>query len=373
MTDMNFQKNAGAVRRFGRAMKFGAWLQRLPRALTPPPFRLMQIGSAFWHSRALYVAARLDVAGALGDRTLHAGEIAAAVHADADAVARLLRLLAALGIFEETAPRHYRNNATSACLRGDHPQSVRAMVLMHNSETMSRPWYEQFERGVRKGRPPFVLTHGEALFERLDHDPAFDQLFSAAMDSVEALAGDGFATDFDWSRFDRIIDVGGSRGAKSLAILRRHGHLEALVVDRPQVIAEARRFLARHPVAGAERLDFVAGDLLFGVPPARGDKDVYLLSAVLHGFDDTDATRALRQLARACASTGARIAVLELVLPERNVDLAAASFDMQMFMGSRGRERTDGEWQALFANSGLVREEWVRLRSFAGIQVLRPR
>ena len=171
----------------------------------------------------------------------------------------------------------------------------------------------------------------------------------------------------------RIIDVGGSRGAKSLAILRRHGHLEALVVDRPQVIAEARRFLARHPVAGAERLDFVAGDLLSGVPPARGDKDVYLLSAVLHGFDDTDATRALRQLARACASTGARIAVLELVLPERNVDLAAASFDMQMFMGSRGRERTDGEWQALFANSGLVREEWVRLRSFAGIQVLRPR
>jgi hypothetical protein len=70
--------------------------------------------------------------------------------------------------------------------------------------------------------PPFLLSHGEDLFDYLDHHADFDQLFSEAMNSVEALAGDGFATDLDWARFDRIIDVGGSRGTKSLAILRRH-------------------------------------------------------------------------------------------------------------------------------------------------------
>lgn len=45
---MSYQRNAGAVRRFAKAMKFAAWLQSIPNKLTPPPFRLMQIGSAFW-------------------------------------------------------------------------------------------------------------------------------------------------------------------------------------------------------------------------------------------------------------------------------------------------------------------------------------
>ena len=64
---MTLQRNAGAVRRFSAVMRFGAWLQALPGRLTLPPFRLVQIGSAFWQSRALHVAARLDVATRLGD------------------------------------------------------------------------------------------------------------------------------------------------------------------------------------------------------------------------------------------------------------------------------------------------------------------
>lgn len=367
---MSFQKNSGAVRRYAKAMRFGAWLQSLPQRMTPPPFRLMQVGSAFWQSRALYVATRLDIAGALGDDSLDAQEIAIRVHCDADAVARLLRFLSALGIFEEAGARSYRNNKVSAHLRRDHPQCVRAMILMHNSETMSRPWYEQLEAGVREGARPFELTHGEALFDHLDHQPEFDRLFSEAMDSVEALTGDAFATDFDWSRFGRIIDVGGSRGTKSLAILRRHPHLEVLVIDRPQVIAEALRYWAAHPVPGAERLQFAAGDVLKVVPAARDGRDVFLLSAVLHAMDDDTAAQALRQVATACGSTGARMAVLEVVLPETGAEPAGASFDMQMLMGSRGRERTESEWLRLFEHCGLVREELVRLQSFASIQVL---
>jgi len=88
------------------------------------------------------------------------------------------------------------------------------------------------------------------LFDYMDRHAGFNQQFSEAMDSVEALAGDGFATDLDWGRFERIIDVGGSRGSKSLAILKRHARPSALVVDRPQVIAEARQYWANHHADG---------------------------------------------------------------------------------------------------------------------------
>jgi hypothetical protein len=364
---MSLQCNAGAVRRFSAALRFGAWLQALPGRLVPPPFRLVQIGSAFWQSRALHVAAQLDVATRLGDEELGADALAARVAADPDALARLLRMLAAIGVFDETARGVFRNNKVSAGLRSDHPQSVRAMVLMHNSEPMSRPWFEQLERGVREGVPPFRLAHGEELFDYCDHHPDFDKQFSEAMDSVEALAGDSFVTDFDWSRFERIIDVGGSRGSKSLAILKHHPKLEALVVDRPQVIAEAQRH--RQQSGGAERLSFAAGDVLKAVPPARDSGDIYLLAAVLHGFDDDTAATALRNVAAACGDSGARIAVAELVAPETSTDTATASFDMQMFMATRGRERTLNEWRALLTRAGLQLDEVVGLRSFPSILV----
>lgn len=368
---MTFQMNAGAVRRFAKAMKFGAWLQSIPNKVTPAPFRLVQIGSAYWQSRALFVAARLDVATVLGTESLHASELASRLAADGSALGRLMRFLAALGVFEETAPMLFRNNKLSRCLVGDDPQSVRAMILMHNSEAMSRPWFEQLEAGIRSGTPPFDLSHGEDLFDYLDHNGDFDQLFSAAMDSVEALAGDGYATDLDWSRFERIIDVGGSRGNKALAILKRHPRLSALIVDRTQVVAEAQRYWADHPTEGIERLRFLAGNLLEAIPAATGPKDVYLLSAVLHGFDDDNCVRALQKLREAIGDSGARAAILEMVLPESGADVAGASFDMQMFVGCRGRERTLAEWKSVIRAGGLILEEVVRLRSLGSILVLR--
>lgn len=369
---MTFQMNAGAVGRFAKAMKFGVWLQSIPNKVTPAPFRLVQIGSAYWQSRALFVAAQLDLATVLGDESLPASELAARVGADGDSLGRLMRLLAAMGIFEETAAMVFRNNKLSRYLGRDEPQSVRAMILMHNSEAMSRPWFEQLEAGIRSGTPPFRLSHDQDLFGYLDCHADFDRLFSEAMDSVESLAGDGFATDMDWSRFDRIIDVGGSRGSKAMAILKRHPKLSALVVDRPQVVTEAQRYWAHHPTAGADRLRFQAADLFAAIPPATGPGDIYLLSAVLHGFDDADCIRALQRTREAIGSSGARAAILEMVVPERGADIASASFDMQMFVGCRGRERTLSEWKALIQAGGLMLEELVRLRSLGSILVLRP-
>jgi len=139
--------------------------------------------------RSLYVAAKLDIATVLGDVELDVDAIATRVAAKADATGRLLRLLAAIGVFEERAPHVFCNNKVSAFLRTDNPKNVRAMILMHNSDAMSRPWYEHLEQGIREEVPPFRLTHGEDLFDYLDHHADLDALFSEAMDSVEALTG----------------------------------------------------------------------------------------------------------------------------------------------------------------------------------------
>lgn len=369
---MKLQKNAGSVRLFATAIKWVSWLQAIPNKLTPPPFRLIQIGSAFWQSRALHVATRLDIATVLGDENLAAELIAARVAANVDAIGRLLRLLASIGVFEEAAPQVFRNNKLSTHLRSDNPKNVRAMILLHNSEAMSRPWYEQFENGVREGVPPFKLSHGEELFDYLDRHTELDSLFSEAMDSVEALTGDSFATDFNWGQFERIIDLGGSRGTKSLAILKRHLHLKALVVDRAQVIQMASHYwVGKTSPELLSRLSFQAGDVLESVPTARNAKDIYLLSAVLHGMGDELCIKLLRNLAIAANATDACIALMELVVPDFKADFSSAAIDLQMFMATSGRERTLADWQRLFEPSGWVLDEIVSLRSFGKILVLR--
>lgn len=369
---MSLQRRAFVARAFGVALKVSTWLSALPNLLTPAPFRLMQISSAFWHSRALYVAAELDIASVLGDEQLEFGTLATKVGASPDALHRLLRMLSAIGVFQEASTGMYCNSKLSDCLRTDHPQCVRAMILMHNSDAMSRPWFEQLEQSIRTGQVPFQQTHHQDFYSWMEAHPDFDALFSQAMDSVEALAGDSFVTGFDWRPFARVIDVGGSRGTKSVAILRQHPNLKALVVDRAQVIADAHEYwVARESATLTIRLSFETGDALTAVPAAESDKDIYLLSALLHGFDDATCIQMLRTVCQAAAPKNALIVVMEMVLADCCADVAGTAFDMQMFMATEGRERTLAEWDQLFSRSGLKRQETVRLASLGQMLVLK--
>jgi hypothetical protein len=276
-------------------------------------------------------------------------------------------------VFEEVGFGSFRNNKLSNSLRQDKPDNVRAMVLMHNSPEMSQPWFEQLEQGIRTGQVPFQLQHGQGLYEYMDVHPEFDTLFAQAMDRVEALTGDSFATEFDWTAFDRIIDVGGSKGAKSMAILKRHPNLQALVVDRARTIENAAGFWHGQEAADClSRMRFEVGDVLESVPVASSPKDAYLLSAVLHGFDDDTCIKALQNVAHAAKASGAAIVLLEIVMPERHADLTSATFDMQMFMGTQGRERTLSDWQQVFGPAGVKLTEIVHLASFGKMLVLKP-
>ena len=115
-----------------------------------------------------------------------------------DHLYRLMRMLASIGIFTETSPRIFKNSKLSEYLRKDNPQNVRAMILMHNSPEMTKPWIESLEESIRDGGIPFEKVNNVDLFKYMNQNKAFDILFSQAMDSVENLAGIEFLKDFNW-------------------------------------------------------------------------------------------------------------------------------------------------------------------------------
>ena len=367
------QRQALRARAFALASRGVGRLQAWIDGLLPPPMRVLQLGTAFWRSRALYVAVRLDLATALGDERLTTAELAARVGAHPDACHRLLRFLAALGLFAFDRDGRVAQTPASQTLRGDRPGSVRHVVLMHNSPEMTQPWLEALEDGVRTGRVPFERVHGRPLYAHMDAHPAFDALFAQAMDEVGALVGaDAFATALDWGRFQRVIDLGGGKGAKSATLLQHHPALHALVMDRPSVIAQARAWWQQPPrQAWAARVEFQAGDLLHDpLPAATGPTDAYLLTAVLHGCDDPTAIDLLRRVRVAAARSGACAILMEVIVPDHDADPATTSFDLQMLMATRGRERTRREWAVLAQAAGWRVREVVAMASIGGMIVL---
>jgi hypothetical protein len=369
----NFSKNTFAVSLFQKALGFSKWIQALPGKMMPPPMRLIQIGSLYWQSRALYVAAKLDIASLMGDQKLAIHELAGKASCHADSLYRLLRVLISMGVFDEPEPGIIANNQTSYFLDTSNPKNVRDMILMHNSPEMTQAWIEELENGVRSGEIPFSLANGDELFGYMETHPEFGSLFAKAMDCTEAIVGNTFLTDFDWEKYERIIDVGGSKGSKSIAILKLNPKLKAVVFDRPQVIAEARNYWeGKVEESVLERIEFIGGDAREGVPGATGNRDIYLLCGVLHGLSDDDSIKILKNIRLASESYQADLAVMDAVLAEQNESLMLTSFDMQMLMATEGRERTAIEWADICASSGFKIQHVFDTRSLWKLQLLTP-
>ncbi|WP_347985963.1 methyltransferase [Methylomonas sp. AM2-LC] len=357
--------NTLRVKLFNILMGIASALQNIPAKVTPPPFRLMQIGSLFWQSRALYVATKLELADTLGDSEKSTLEIASALHLHEDHLYRLLRMLSSMGIFDETAPRVFKNSKTSAYLRQDNPKNVRAMILMHNSPEMTMPWMESLEESIRDGGVPFSKVHGVDFFNYMDQNKNFDLLFSQAMDAVENLTGNLFLDDFNWGMFDRIIDVGGSKGSKTLSILKLYPNLKAVVFDRPQIIEEAKtHWQGKIAAEILARADFQGGDMFEFLPAATSDNDLFVFSAIFHGLNNEECTTVLSKLKIAIGTHQASVLFADAVAEETNINPTIAAFDMQMLIGTTGRERTPSEWKQLLENAGFEIVEIMNVRTF---------
>lgn len=365
-------KNSFAIKKYQLIMRIASWLKQLPNKVTPAPFRLIQVGSAFWQSRALYIVTKLEIADALADSQKNTVELANKLHLNEDHLYRLMRMVASIDIFEEVEHRVFKNNKTSLYLRKDYSNSIRSMILMHNSPEMTLPWIESLEASIADGGIPFEKSNQSNLFDYMNKNQDFDLLFSQAMDSVENIAGSDFLKDLKWGEFSRIIDVGGSKGAKSLAILTENPNLKALVFDRPQVIEEAKKYWqGKIENEILNRIKFTGGDMLKSIPKAESDQDAYFFMAVFHTFDDDACKQILFNLKKAIGNKKPYIIIADAVANEIAIDSITASMDMQMLMGTKGRERTLNEWNHLFLDTGFIIEQVIDIRTFAKYIIVR--
>ncbi len=299
-------------------------------------------------NKALYCAVDLDIPDLLADGPRSAEEIAEAAGADVDAVGRLLRYLVSRDLFTTTREGRYANNAATEVLREDHPYSWRDWVRFFGSDWNWQIWNEMPAR-VRDGRPAADVAFGVGFFDYLTtQNPAAGKEFNGAMAAGSRLQGLLFAEAVDLDQFSHVCDVGGGTGSILAHLLRARPGLVGTVLDLPSLERDAAAVLDAAGVG--DRATFVGGDFFDSVPERC---DLYTLFAIVHDWDDDDCVRILDNVREAMAPGGRVMVIEKLVPPGNGYDLAKAVDMIMLVLGDGGRERTEAEYEALFARAGL--------------------
>lgn len=312
----------------------------------PPQSSLFQIISGMWAAQAVATAANLGIADKLAHGPKSAAEIAATVGADTDALHRLMRAVAATGVFATEPGGRFSLTPVGECLRSDVPGSMRSAMIAEMARGHWLPW-GNLEKAVRTGRPVAEEALGMNVWEYYKVNAQEGNHFAEAMSGFSAMAMQAVMAAYSFSGARTVVDVGGSHGAFLATVLARETSASGILFDRPEVVEGAGATLDAAGVTS--RVERKGGNFFESVPSGG---DTYLLKHILHDWNDADCVKILGNVARAMAPTG-RVVIVELLLADGGPPNPAPLMDLNMLVMLGGKERTAEEYSALFAKAGL--------------------
>ena len=296
---------------------------------------LRRLINAHQVSQAICVAAELGVADLLTDGARTSDDLAEATRTNADALYRLLRALASIGVFHEDEGRLFTLAPLGEPLRSDAPDSVAAIALH-----VARPYVHEAWSGlvdsVRTGENAFPLVHGVGIWEYRAQRPEDNAIFDRYIAAGTGRSMQALLDAYDFGRFGTIVDVGGGNGTLLSRVRAAYATVRGIVFDQPHVVAGLEL---------GDGIEVVAGSFFESVPEGG---DAYVLKSILHDWEDEQAIAILRSVRR----SGGTVLVIERLLGPPNEGPEAKFSDLNMLVAPGGRERTRDEYGALFEAAG---------------------
>ncbi|MEU4659739.1 methyltransferase [Streptomyces sp. NPDC023723] len=279
---------------------------------------------------AIRVAATLRLADHIAAGTRTAEALAEAVRADQDVLGRLLDHLVSAGVLSHTGTAGYDLTAMGRHLCDGAPEGMRAVLDIEGALGHAELSLVHLLHTVRTGEPAFARQYGLTFWDDLSADDERAESFDALMGARLKAHAPAVAAAYPWGQLRHLVDVGGGDGSMLITILQDHGELRGTVVDLPGPVRRAGKAIA---AAGLDhRAGAVAGSFFDELPTGA---DAYLLSSILHNWDDAAATRIMRRCADAASATG-RVLVVDY-FTDQNI---MTEGDLRMLCYFGGRQHT---------------------------------
>lgn len=319
-------------------------------APSPANIQLLQLTGAYVTSRCLHVVAQLGVADHIADTPQSTDFLAKATNTRPDAIYRVLRQLASVGVFE-WKDGAWGHSEASRFLRSDHPGSLRDYVHMLGLPIF---WgaFEDLEYSLRTGQSAFAKQHDGGVFAYFAGHPEESRIFDAAMTSKSHRDIAAILPAYDFSQFGTIADIAGGRGHLLRAILKKSPQIQGILFDQPHVVAGVV------PDKG-EQLTVVGGDFFVDSIPKA---DAYLLMNIIHDWADEESIKILSGI-RKHMPANAKVLLVETVVPTTPGPHLSKELDIVMMVLPGGKERTQEEYAALAAKCSLRLQRAVATQS----------
>ena len=313
--------------------------------ISDPSAELTRLINGFQISQALYVAALLGVADHLKDGPKSADVVARACDAHPRSLYRLMRALAAVGVFHENDDMEFSLTPVGFCLTSDAVETRRNWARFIGRPGAWHAWGNLLH-SIKSGEGAYQVTHGMDLWSYRRQNLEEQAIFDSAMTGNSLAQARAVLEAYDFKAFARIVDIGGGQGLLLREILLACPASRGVLFDQPQVVASTT--LLTTP--GLEnRVETLAGSFFDAIPPGG---DAYVMKFILHDWDDDKAIDILRACSRAMSSTATLVVIERVIGPPNQVPEGKFS-DLNMLVSHGALERTHEEFDDLFAKGGF--------------------
>ncbi|MDX9695927.1 MAG: methyltransferase [Bacteroidales bacterium] len=326
---------------------FRYWLIRFSRKFTPAQVTIIEMVQGFYVSKAIGVAADLNIAEHLKNGEKDINKLAQITGTKTDPLYRLLRMLASQGVFVEKKNKVFCNNKLSRSML-DQPDSMRYMVI-HQVNGVNWKLFGDLKEVVTTGESTFKKHTGLDVFEYMETNPHNNEVYNKAMTNSSLLVSKAILSEYNFGAYNCIVDIGGGEGILLAMILKKYTNLRGINFDLPHVVSESNKTFEQYDVL--ERIQLVYGDF-FNDLPVGGD--IYFLKSILHNLSDLQCVELIKKIKLILPENG-KILVFEPIIEENTGRYSFAKlYDTQMMVSSvYAKERTKDEFKTLISSAGL--------------------
>jgi hypothetical protein len=311
-----------------------------------PSATLRRLINGYQISQAIHVATVLGIPELLAEGPRTPDELAGATDSNTNALRRLLRALAAIGVFHEDSVDRFSLTPLGDGLRADASDSLAGWAAYVGRTHHWEVWGHLLG-SVKSGKNAFRALHGVDVWTYRSEHPEERAVFDAAMVALTHRTNASLLEAYDFGGFRVLVDVGGGLGTFLSALLAAYESLHGVLFDQPHVLDGTEELL--RDAGLTDRCRIVAGSFFDEVPKGA---DAYLLKSILHDWNDEEATSILRTCRRAIGA-GGTLLVVERVLGQPNEGAEMKFSDLNMLVMPGGRERNLQEFELLFETAGF--------------------